>query len=122
MSSTRNKNTLMNYRAEVKKNDSISNYRFNINSQYGKSRNFLDRFKLPDSTQPTRHVNPDHFSHNPIDIESQLRGINSTNLVGQSFKVDPQLKNIDNYKFYERVQLIMPNQITSDQNQRPLLR
>ena len=66
MSSTRNKNTLMNYNAEEKKNDRISNYKFNINSQYGKSTHFLGRFKLPDSTQPTRNINPDHFSHNPF--------------------------------------------------------
>ena len=31
MSSTRNKNTIMNYNAEEKKNDRISNYKFNIN-------------------------------------------------------------------------------------------
>ena len=43
MSSTRNKNTLMNYKAEAKKNDEISNYKFNINSQYGKSTHFLGR-------------------------------------------------------------------------------
>lgn len=121
MSSTRNKNTLMNYNAEEKKNDRISNYKFNINSQYGRSKNFLGRFKLPESTQPTRQLNPDHLSYNPIDIESELRGINSTNLVNGSFSVKPDLKKIDNYKFYSRVPLILPSQITNDQNQRPLL-
>ena len=120
MSSTRNKNTIMNYNAEEKKNDRISNYKFNINSQYGKSTHFLGRFKLPDSTQPTRNINPDHFSHNPVDIESQLRGISSTNLVGQSFKVEPKLKQLDSVKIYDRVPLILANQITTEQNQRPL--
>ena len=120
MSSTRNKNTLMNYRAEEKKNNEITNYKFNTNSQYGKSTQFLGRFKLPDSTQPTRNINPDHFSHNPVDIESQLRGISSTNLVGQSFKVEPKLKQLDSMKMYERVPLILANQITTEQNQRPL--
>ena len=120
MSSTRNKNTIMNYNAEEKKNDRISNYKFNINSQYGKSTHFLGRFKLPDSTQPTRNINPDHFSHNPVDIESQLRGISSTNLVGQSFKVEPKLKQLDSVKIYDREPLILANQITTEQNQRPL--
>lgn len=121
MSSTRNINDILNYTAEIKRNDEVNGYKFNINSQYGRSKNFLGRFKLPESTQPTRQLNPDHLSYNPIDIESELRGINSTNLVNGSFSVKPDLKKIDNYKFYSRVPLILPSQITNDQNQRPLL-
>ena len=62
MSSTRNKNTLMNYRAEEKKNNEITNYKFNINSQYGRSTQFLGRFKLPESTQLQEHKSRSFFT------------------------------------------------------------
>lgn len=120
MTSTRNNNTKACYNLEVKSNHLDLNYRMFKNSQHGKPHSFLDVYKLPDSTQPTRIVNPHNLSNNPIDIESCLRGINSTNLVSDSFKCSPQLKRMDNCKFYERVPLILPNQITHDLQQRPL--
>lgn len=120
MSSTRNRNNISDYKAYENRNENIINYKMYENSQYGKANNFLNRFKLPESTQPTRIMHPNNFSNNPIDIESQLRGINSTNLVGKSFNINPDLRKIDSFKLYERIPLVMPNQIISEQNQRPL--
>tara|TARA_Y100000816_G_C26103866_1_gene585876 strand:+ start:1912 stop:2280 length:369 start_codon:yes stop_codon:yes gene_type:complete len=120
MSSTRNRNSISDYKAYENRNENIINYKMYENSQYGKTNNFLNRFKLPESTQPTRIMHPNNFSNNPIDIESQLRGINSTNLVGKSFNINPDLRKIDSYKLYERVPLMMPKQITNEQYQRPL--
>ncbi len=121
MSSTRNKNSKSYYKQRTQESELHRGYVLNMNSQYGKPYTFLGVYQLPDSTQPTRIMNPHNLSENPIDIESMLRGIHSTDLVGEPFRVKPKTKRVDGMKFYERVNYIIPSDmITTDQQQRPL--
>lgn len=60
------------------------------------------------------------LSYNPTDIESQLRGICSTNLTGPSFKVDPDYKRMDTLAIIDRNPVILPEPLRVDQYQRPL--
>lgn len=119
MTSTRNVNTRGNYRQEQQFNKTYLDHTSYIYAQ--KPYTFLDVYKIPNSTLPTRIINPHNLSQNPIDIESDLRGINSTNLVSKSFTTTPQIKRIDTFDFYKRVPMVKSNMISSDQNQRPLL-
>ena len=119
MSSTRNVNTRGNYKLEQNLNHSFFDNTSYLYAQ--KPYTFLDVYKISNSTQPTRIVNPHNLSNNPVDIESMLRGIKSTNLAGQSFKTSPDLKRVDTFDFYKRVPMIKSNMIITDQKQRPLL-
>jgi hypothetical protein len=60
------------------------------------------------------------LSYNSIDIESQLRGICSTNLTGPSFKVDPDYKRMDTLAIADRLPSILPEPLRVDLYQRPL--
>ena len=59
------------------------------------------------------------LSHNPIDIESALFGINSTNLVNPQKPVRPQLKKVPTSIFFDRLPVHMPKPLVIENNQRP---
>lgn len=120
MASTRNINTRGNYTLEQKSNKSSYNYHSYESSQTGRPHSFLGIYRLPDSTQPTRIVNPHNLSNNPIDVESTLRGIRSSDLVNDPFKAEPQLKSMSIFKFYTRPSMFLPDLVLSDQHQRPM--
>jgi len=115
MASTRNNNTPGNYNLEQTKYYSTRNYETFVNSQYGMA------YKPALSTLG---INPSHmpretFSGNPIDVESALFGINSTNLVSPQKPVNPELKTIPTISFFERMPLFMPNPLVIEHKQRP---
>ena len=120
MASTRNINTRGNYNLEQNSNQSSYVYTSYEHSQTGKPHSFLGGYRLPDSTQPTRIVNPHNLSNNPIDIESTLRGIRSSDLTNTPFKANPQLKSMNTFKFYTRPTMFLPDLVVNDQHQRPL--
>ena len=60
----------------------------------------------------------DALSGNPIEIESALFGINSTNLVNPAPAVVPQLKTLRETKFFDRMSLVMPKDLVVPANQR----
>ena len=60
----------------------------------------------------------DALSGNPIEIESALFGINSTNLVNPAAPVVPQLKTLRDTKFFDRMPLVMPKDLVVPSNQR----
>ncbi len=73
---------------------------------------------------PSIGITPNHMprgtlSHNPIDIESMLRGINSTNLVNPQKPIKPQLKQIPTSEFFDRLKVHMPKPLVIENNQRP---
>ena len=78
MASTRNINTMGNYKLEQKSNDQ---FRTLITYKYG-SYGPAYKSAIPDggSAIPS-HMSRDSLSYNPIDIETMLRGTGSTNLV-----------------------------------------
>jgi len=121
MASTRNRNTKEDYFQEGISNEKSLNYTTYQHSQYGKPDNFLDVYKLPNSTQATRSVGLETLSYNPIDIDSFLKGISATNLEIPKPDTKPHLKEYSSVKFYDTVPLVLPNQVKTDQKQRPLL-
>ena len=115
MTSTRNNNTKGNYCLQQKSYKSAENYEFYSNSQYGHAYN---------PAIPCLGITPSHMpwntlSHNPVEIESTLFGINSTNLVNPQTPTPPELKNIPEKSFFERIPLIMPLNLVIENRQRP---
>lgn len=115
MASTRNINTKGNYRLEIERDQQYLNYETYANSQNGEA------YK---TTLPALGYNPSHmprqvFSHNSIDIESALFGINSTNMVTPQAPVVPQMKTIKTVEVFKTPKLIMPKEFNPEKNQRP---
>ena len=114
MASTRNINTRENYKVQQRNFDSALNYELYQNSQSGAAYS---------PALPVLGFNPSHLSrndlaYNPIEIESSLFGINSTNLVNPAPAVVPQLKTLRGTKFFDRLPLVMPNDFVVPDNQR----
>jgi hypothetical protein len=116
MTSTRNKNTKGDYNLEQKSKILNSDWKLYEHSSYGKPY----QASIPTLGYMPSHMSNEEFSNNCIDIESSLFGINSTNLVGNSFKCNPQLNNIQFQSFFEKTPIIMPKPLVILDDQRPL--
>lgn len=105
MASTRNINTMGNYALEQKSNDQ---FRTLITYKYG---SYGPAYKpaIPDggSAIPS-HMSRDSLSYNPVDIETMLRGIGSTNLVNPQTPIKPELKTLPRATFFERPGVNLP--------------
>ena len=108
MTSTRNKNTQGNYYLEQKS--------FSLMNKYDLAHNT----SMPDIIYRPSFLPRETLSKNPIEIESLLFGINSTNLVEPKKPIKPQLKTLPTNKFFERNPIIMPKSLVIEKNQRPL--
>jgi hypothetical protein len=111
MSSTRNRNTQNDYNLETKLNESFYNY--NVYKGYGINK------------QPAYYVNgiignmhASHFTYNSVDVESMLRGIRSTDLEGDSFKVTPEYASLKELSYFERVPLFIPEPFVHSNKER----
>ena len=62
----------------------------------------------------------DALSSNPIDIETQLFGIGSTNLVNPKTPVRPGLQVLPEVHFTDKHDLVMPETYIVMNNQRPM--
>lgn len=114
MASTRNKNTNGNYVVEQRMN--MVTQRYNTNPFYGET--YADA--IPSIGITPSHMPRDSLSHNPIDTESMLFGINSTNLVNPRSQPKSIPKKIPEKAFFERLPLIMPTPLVIEDKQRPL--
>ena len=115
MASTRNNNCLGNYCLQQREYRENRDYTSYSNSQYGQAY---------DPAIPCLGITPSHMprntlSNNPIDIESALFGINSTNLVNPQSPVVPQLKTIQEKSYFETLPTIMPKPLVIESQQRP---
>ena len=112
MSSTRNLNTIDDYR--VKKQESIRVNDYMLYNGFAKNDN---------AALFVRGANPSIYSgqlsHNAIDIESTLRGIRSTNLEGPSFKADPQLKTLPETEYFKVSPTYIPQPFFHSVSERP---
>ena len=118
MSSSRNKNTQLNYDLEKSNKEKILNETFYIHSSSG--RPISD--SIPSLGYMPSHISRDALANNAIDIESQLRGIGSTNLETPSSIVIPSIRTIEFKDFFERPQtVIMPYPLVYENYQRPNL-
>ena len=116
MTSTRNKNTLEDYNLEQKFNKKVINERLYIHSAYARP---VDE-SIPNIGYIPSHMSNYALSNNPIDIESTLLGIGSTNLVTPCEATNPSLKNLQYKDFFSRQNtVIMPYPLVIDNNQRP---
>ena len=115
MASTRNKNTKSDYCLEQRSYQSAREYNSYQYSQYGHAYSP----GIPCVGYTPSHMPRDTLSNNPVEIESSLLGINSTNLVEHQPDVNPELKTIPMKQFFQRTPLIMPKPLVVENNQRP---
>lgn len=115
MASTRNINTRNNYCIEQRQNKHQISYMSNVNGSWGQAYT---------THLPTYGLNPpslprEQLSHNPIEVESYLFGINTTNLVKPMAPVTPNINELNNLTFFDRLPLQMPQPLVIKDNQRP---
>jgi hypothetical protein len=115
MTSTRNKNTIQDYRIECKSYADTRQWIQYPYSTYGQAY---------DVSIPSLGITPSRMpwntlSNNPVDIESSLLGINSTNLVYPQPEVIPELKHIPMKSYFETIPLILPETFVTSSIQRP---
>lgn len=116
MASTRNKNTSLDYNLEQKVNKDLLQENLYIHSQYGRPNTEC----MPSVGYMPSHMSNYALSNNPIDIESTLYGIGSTNLVKPCEQVNPSIKQIEFKDFFNRPDaVIMPYPLVMDNKQRP---
>jgi hypothetical protein len=115
MASTRNINTRGDYALEQ---DTLKESR-NYNSYLHAAQGCAFRPSIP-TIGITPNRMPRHtLSRNPIDIESMLFGINSTNLVNPQKPIKPDLKKIPTSVFFDRLPVHMPKPLVVENDQRP---
>ena len=117
MASTRNKNTRSDFKIEQNSKTLARNYITFENGYAGKALEPGLAFESV-GILPTK-MSREHFSQNSVDIESALFGINSTNLVDPQAPVVPQLKQLPEVKFFERMALFMPEPLVVEKASRP---
>ena len=89
---------------------------------------FDKSYKLPTISKfPVLGFNPSNMrtgiyhnilSNNPIDIESELRGIQQENLVKPKGRVLPSINKLGEHSYFDRPCLLMPDPIVIEKNQR----
>jgi hypothetical protein len=104
MASTRNRNTVGNYKMELQQDIRQENYYLYKHSQYGEA----IQTHLPGNGLLPGQLPRDKLSKNPIDIESFLFGINSTNLVKPAPILHPKLDKLSVTNIYPDRKVIMP--------------
>lgn len=115
MSSTRLKNQPGEYKLEQFQNIYTCNNRLNEYRTKTKT-TYLPEFGFNPS-----HIPNDVLSSNSTDIESQLFGVGSTNLVTPQKPVKPEIKSLNSKSYFERPDLIIPESFVFDKNQRPII-
>jgi len=115
MASTRNINTKGNYSLEQRDYRQYENYVLYPNSQYG----FAYNTRLPGNGLLPGQIPCNKLSYNPIDTESFLFGINSTNLVKPMPCFVPEISKIETTNIYEKSNIFIPEPLVIENNQRP---
>jgi hypothetical protein len=67
------------------------------------------------------HMPADNFSFNPIDIESSLFGIGSTNLVNAKSPTVPQFKSLPTVSFFKKPEVVKSGTFYPLLDQRPFI-
>lgn len=116
MASTRNINTKCNYQLEQRSNRMAIDHNLYKNSAAGVAyKNAFPEFYYTPSQLPRQF-----YTENSIDIESALKGINSTDLVNKPPLITPIFKPITYTCFFERSNKVqLPEPLVIEENQRP---
>jgi hypothetical protein len=115
MASTRNKNTFGNYCLYKRQNTGIETWQLYKNGANG----YAYDTKLPGNGLNPGQLPWDTLSHNPVDIETFLFGINSTNLVNPAPLLTPELKCLQQANVFKSKPIIMPVPQAIPKYQRP---
>ena len=116
MASTRNINARENYKIEQRTFDLANTYNFTPHSAHGLAKETM----MPGFGLNPAQIPRTELAHNPINIESYLFGINSTNLVKPHVYENPDVKSLQSVCFIDRLQLVMPTPLVIEKDQRPL--
>ena len=115
MASTSNKNTKGDYCLQQRAFELNEKYNTYVNSQVG----MAYQPGLPcGGSAPASHMSREQLSYNPVEIESALFGIGSTNLVKEQTPVCAKLKTLPATSFFPRQPVIMPDPLVIEKNQR----
>ncbi len=115
MASTRNKNTPGNYCLDQRQNTQSESWQLYTNGANGLAYDTrlagvgLNPGQMPWST----------LSYNPVEIETFLFGIGSTNLVNPVKPLRPELKCLNSVNLFKKQDVIMPIPLTVSKSQRP---
>jgi len=115
MASTRNRNSEGDYIAEQRINQQIDTYATFINSAPGEAfTNHLagDGLLMGKNARST-------LCNNYTDMESQLFGIGSTNLVNPKSHISPDFRYIQSLNVIDRLPVLIPEPLIIQKNQRP---
>ena len=113
MASTSNRNTPGNYALEQKMNQHIDSYKTYIHAGEAYTNHLPGNGLLPASTARSQ------LCGNYCDVESQLRGIGSTNLVNPQTPVVPQHRTLDSLSIMTKLPVLLPEPLVVEKNQRP---
>ena len=117
MSSTRNRNTAINYKLEMNSYNMAHRNAMYEHSSHGSAYdtklagNGLNPGQMPWNT----------LSSNSSDIESFLLGINSSNLVNPAGPLHPDLYCLSSANIFEKGPVYMPNPMVVERGQRPAI-
>jgi hypothetical protein len=112
MASTRNLNTPQDYRLEKKMNQQFMDYNLYTGSKVNEhTALFRDG--------PNPGLYGGQLSKNAVDVESMLRGIQSTNLEGESFSAKPQSIPLQEVYYFNRTPIIIPPSFQHSTTERP---
>lgn len=115
MASTRNNNTPGNYCLQQKQYSLARDYNNYEHSFTGRAYST----KMPCLGITPSHMPRNTLSSNPVEIETYLFGINSSNLVQPAPPVKPKLNTIPEISFFNRLPIIMPKPLVVENKQRP---
>lgn len=115
MASTRNKNSPGNYSLEIEGKREQALYKVNEYYSVPTETNFFGDGLL------AGRVGPMKLSSNYCDIESELRGIGTTNLVQPLAPVEPDIFQLKSLNIIDRVPLIIPKPYQHSKVERPFI-
>jgi len=117
MASTRSKNNEGDYDLEQKTNLGFCNYLTSQQNHYG--------------TPTTTHfagdgllqgrIAPNNLSSNAWDIESQLFGIGTSNMVTRKPNVSPNIHTLQSLNVIDRLPVMLPDPLIVEKGQRPTI-
>jgi hypothetical protein len=115
MASTRNRNSKGDYRAENNINNNKVDYYTNKSYSYGQP---VTSYFPGDGILQGR-VASENLSFNNVDIETQLFGIGSTNLVTPKAFENPQIRILKSLSIIDKGSVIIPEPLVVHKDQRP---
>lgn len=113
MASTRNKNTRCNYALEL--NKCIQTQDYLLATEYAQS----NKTACPGNGLGGAHIPRSKMSSNPIEIETFLFGIGSSDLTKNAPVLNAELKCLPTYDIFTNQPTVVPDKFIANTTQRP---